>query len=50
MYLLSESDLAVREPLLKCVIRKNPRNNRWGDMKLYLRLQVLVEINFLLMR
>ncbi|XP_018670863.2 DNA repair protein complementing XP-A cells homolog [Ciona intestinalis] len=39
-YLLSEVDLMKREPILKCVVRRNPRNNRWGDMKLYLKLQV----------
>ncbi|XP_076824988.1 DNA repair protein complementing XP-A cells-like [Clavelina lepadiformis] len=39
-YLLSETDLTLREPILKFVVRKNPRNHRWGDMKLYLKLQV----------
>uniref|UniRef100_H2Z4Z7 XPA C-terminal domain-containing protein n=1 Tax=Ciona savignyi TaxID=51511 RepID=H2Z4Z7_CIOSA len=39
-YLLSEVDLTKREPILKCVVRKNPRHNKWGDMKLFLKLQV----------
>merc|ERR1719216_834730 len=30
----------VREPTLKFLTRKNPHNQRWGDMKLFLRLQV----------
>jgi len=29
-----------KEPALKFIVRKNPHNQRWGDMKLYLRLQV----------
>jgi len=29
-----------REPGLKFILRKNPHNQRWGDMKLYLRVQV----------
>lgn len=29
-----------REPTLKFLTRKNPHNQRWGDMKLFLRLQV----------
>lgn len=39
-FLLKDHDLDVREPPLKFVVRKNPHNPRWGDMKLYLRLQV----------
>nr|CAB3267790.1 DNA repair protein complementing XP-A cells homolog [Phallusia mammillata] len=39
-YLLSEVDITKREPILKYVVRKNPHNRRWGDMKLYLRLQI----------
>merc|ERR1712001_153943 len=29
-----------KEPTLKFLTRKNPHNSRWGDMKLFLRLQV----------
>nr|CAG4635215.1 EOG090X0KP6 [Alona affinis] len=39
-YLLKECDLDLREPTLKFILRKNPHNPRWGDMKLYLRSQV----------
>nr|CAG4650658.1 EOG090X0KP6 [Sida crystallina] len=39
-YFLKKCDLDMREPLLKFILRKNPHNPRWGDMKLYLRLQV----------
>ncbi|KAJ8000922.1 hypothetical protein DPEC_G00185410 [Dallia pectoralis] len=39
-YLLKDCDLDQREPVMKFVLRKNPHNPRWGDMKLYLRLQV----------
>lgn len=40
-YLLKDCDLDKREPLLKYISRKNPHNPRWGDMKLYLHLQVI---------
>ncbi|XP_039614040.1 DNA repair protein complementing XP-A cells [Polypterus senegalus] len=40
-YLLKDCDLDKREPVLKFVLRKNPHNPRWGDMKLYLKLQVV---------
>ncbi|XP_028831466.1 DNA repair protein complementing XP-A cells [Denticeps clupeoides] len=39
-YLLKDCDLDKREPPLRFVLRKNPHNPRWGDMKLYLKLQV----------
>ncbi|XP_064193609.1 DNA repair protein complementing XP-A cells [Anguilla rostrata] len=39
-YLLKDCDLDQREPMLRFVLRKNPHNPRWGDMKLYLKLQV----------
>nr|CAH0100869.1 unnamed protein product [Daphnia galeata] len=39
-YLLKDCDLDLREPILRFILRKNPLNPRWGDMKLYLRLQV----------
>ena len=40
LYLLSEVDITKREPLLNFIIKKNPRNKTWGDMKLYLQLQI----------
>ncbi|KAL0127406.1 hypothetical protein PUN28_005595 [Cardiocondyla obscurior] len=39
-YLLKDCDLDRREPALKYVIRKNPHNANWGEMKLYLHLQI----------
>lgn len=39
-YLLKDCDLDKREPVLKFIVKKNPHNSRWGDMKLYLKLQV----------
>ncbi|XP_067106062.1 DNA repair protein complementing XP-A cells [Osmerus mordax] len=39
-YLLKDCDLDQREPPLRFVLRKNPHNPHWGDMKLYLQLQV----------
>ncbi|XP_056635612.1 DNA repair protein complementing XP-A cells homolog [Diorhabda sublineata] len=39
-YLLKDCDLDKREPILKFVQQKNPHNPRWGDMKLYLLLQI----------
>lgn len=39
-YLLQDCDLEKREPPLKFIKRKNPHNVRWGDMRLYLELQV----------
>ena len=39
-YLLKDADLDKREPSLKFILRKNPHNPRWGDMKLYLESQV----------
>lgn len=39
-YLLKDCDFDKREPPLKFVCRKNPHNPRWGEMKLYLHLQV----------
>ncbi|XP_038072162.1 DNA repair protein complementing XP-A cells-like [Patiria miniata] len=40
LYLLKDADLDRREPALKFIVRKNPHNPRWGEMKLYLALQV----------
>lgn len=39
-YLLKDCDFDKREPPLKYITKKNPHNVRWGDMKLYLHLQV----------
>ncbi|KAL8565210.1 hypothetical protein ACOMHN_001108 [Nucella lapillus] len=39
-YLLKDVDFDVREPALKFILRKNPHNPHWGDMKLFLELQV----------
>uniref|UniRef100_A0A671UX66 XPA, DNA damage recognition and repair factor n=1 Tax=Sparus aurata TaxID=8175 RepID=A0A671UX66_SPAAU len=39
-YLLKDCDLDMREPPLRFVLKKNPHNPRWGDMKLYLKVQV----------
>ncbi|XP_075215773.1 DNA repair protein complementing XP-A cells homolog Xpac [Lycorma delicatula] len=39
-YLLKDCDLDKREPILKFILRKNPHNSHWGDMKLYLQLQI----------
>uniref|UniRef100_A0A8C7Y5E5 Xeroderma pigmentosum, complementation group A n=1 Tax=Oryzias sinensis TaxID=183150 RepID=A0A8C7Y5E5_9TELE len=38
-YLLKDCDLDKREPPLRFILKKNPHNPRWGDMKLYLQLQ-----------
>ncbi|KAJ3639684.1 hypothetical protein Zmor_003028 [Zophobas morio] len=40
-YLLRDFDLDKREPPLKYITRKNPHNVRWGEMKLFLELQVV---------
>uniref|UniRef100_A0A671KFJ8 Uncharacterized LOC107692611 n=1 Tax=Sinocyclocheilus anshuiensis TaxID=1608454 RepID=A0A671KFJ8_9TELE len=40
-FLLKDCDLDKREPLLRFILRKNPHNPRWGDMKLYLKTQVV---------
>lgn len=47
-YLLKDVDFDKREPQLKFIVRKNPHNPRWGDMKLYLKLQVRKHYYFLL--
>ncbi|XP_038146798.1 DNA repair protein complementing XP-A cells [Cyprinodon tularosa] len=39
-YLLKDVDFDKREPPLRFILKKNPHNPRWGDMKLYLLLQV----------
>ncbi|XP_063313371.1 DNA repair protein complementing XP-A cells [Pelobates fuscus] len=40
-YLLKDCDIDKREPVLKYVLRKNPHNSHWGDMKLYLKTQIV---------
>ncbi|KAH8349425.1 hypothetical protein KR067_012051 [Drosophila pandora] len=40
-YLLKDCDFDKRQPPLRYISRKNPHNVRWGEMKLYLHLQVL---------
>lgn len=39
-YLLKDCDLDKREPVLKFINRVNPHNVRWGEMKLYLHMQI----------
>lgn len=39
-YLLKDCDFDKREPPLRYISRKNPHNVRWGEMKLYLLMQV----------
>ncbi|CAL8111771.1 unnamed protein product [Orchesella dallaii] len=39
-YLLKDVDLDKREPILRFMTKPNPHNSSWGDMKLYLRLQI----------
>ncbi|XP_060072220.1 DNA repair protein complementing XP-A cells homolog [Ylistrum balloti] len=39
-YLLKDADFDRREPPLKFIVRKNPRHNSWGDMKLFYEPQV----------
>lgn len=39
-YLLKDEDFFIREPALKYILKKNPHNSRWGDMKLFLHCQV----------
>ncbi|XP_005998487.1 DNA repair protein complementing XP-A cells [Latimeria chalumnae] len=40
-FLLKDCDLDKREPPLQFIVKKNPHNSCWGDMKLYLKLQVI---------
>ncbi|XP_037545672.1 DNA repair protein complementing XP-A cells [Nematolebias whitei] len=40
-YLLKNCDFDKRDPPLTFILRKNPHNTRWGDMKLYLQMQVV---------
>ena len=38
-FLLKDCDFDSREPALKFIVKKNPHNNRFSDMKLYLKSQ-----------
>jgi len=39
-YQLKDVDIDKREPLLRYIVKKNPRHEKWGEMKLYLESQV----------
>ncbi|KAL5005461.1 hypothetical protein ScPMuIL_018917 [Solemya velum] len=39
-YLLKDVDFDKRDPPLQFIVRKNKKNPKWGDMKLYLESQV----------
>ena len=39
-FLLKDCDLNMREPPLKYIVKRNPHNKSWGEMKLYLKSQV----------
>lgn len=39
-YLLKDCDIDKREPPLNYILRKNPHNVYWGEMKLYLQIQI----------
>lgn len=39
-YLLKDCDFDKREPALKYITKKNPHNVNWGEMKLYLQVQI----------
>ena len=41
-FLLTDYDMDKREPILKFILRKNPHNPRWGDMKLFLRQETIL--------
>jgi len=43
-YQLKDVDLDKREPLLRYIVKKNPRHEKWGEMKLYLESQVFTAI------
>ena len=40
-YLLKDSDIDRREPLLQFIVKKNPHHSKWGEMKLFLESQVI---------
>ncbi|CAH8461512.1 unnamed protein product [Heterobilharzia americana] len=39
-YLLNDVDLDKREPKLNYLLKRNPHNSSWGDMRLYLEAQI----------
>uniref|UniRef100_A0A915DNX7 XPA C-terminal domain-containing protein n=1 Tax=Ditylenchus dipsaci TaxID=166011 RepID=A0A915DNX7_9BILA len=39
-FLLKDCDFDLRKPVLRFISKKNPHNPRYGDMKLYLQIQV----------
>ncbi|PAV60574.1 hypothetical protein WR25_23135 [Diploscapter pachys] len=43
-YLLKDCDLDLRKPPLRFYSKKNPHNPRYGDMKLYLKCQVIERV------
>ncbi|KJH45652.1 DNA repair protein [Dictyocaulus viviparus] len=43
-YLLKDCDLDLRKPPLRYWAKKNPHNPRYGDMKLYLKCQVIQRV------
>ncbi|GMR53382.1 hypothetical protein PMAYCL1PPCAC_23577, partial [Pristionchus mayeri] len=40
-YLLKDEDLDLRKPPLRYLAKKNPHNPRYGDMKLYVKRQII---------
>eukprot|EP00794_Sanderia_malayensis_P019529 gene19529-21459_t len=40
-YLLKDCDLDLRSPKLNFVVRKNPHNDRWGQMRLYYKQHII---------
>lgn len=43
-YLLKDCDLDYRKPILRYLSKKNPHNPRYGDMKLYLKCQLMQRV------
>lgn len=43
-YLLNDVDLDIREPKLNYLLKRNPHNSSWGDMRLYLEAQVTITV------
>lgn len=39
-YLLSDTDLDLREPKLRFILKRNPHSSSWMDMRLYLEAQI----------
>ena len=44
-YLLKDVDIDQREPPLRFIEKKNPHNEHWGRMKLYLESQVGIAVS-----